>query len=402
MNKTIWSLVAVAVLGASAAQADVGMVTAAQMTKEVDEIYYVETSQPGIVLSGYVDVGYIYNFTGSGSTVTNRFGQDGTTRGDFNVNAVKLALEKGLTDENTLQAGFRVDLMIGEDATGLGGNFGSAPESALLQQAYVQFRLPYGNGIDIKAGRFVTWLGYEVMERPANLNITYGNLFQNMTPLHHLGVSAEYKFSDLVDGGFAVVNGYNSDDNNGLFGNNTGDGYGIMAKLNVKNPGGNANLHQAVYYSWDSSNEVVGGENGNVVIYDVWGQWEPVFADGKLLLAFNADLGYGELSTEPVTGTTWWGAALYAKYKFTDIFSLAARADYIHTDDGGTFFTNGNKFGIPDFGNEDLWSWTLTAGFDLLENFTIRGEYRVDFGNGTTTTGADGVHTLAAQAVYSF
>ena len=43
-----------------------------------------------------------------------------------------------------------------------------------LEQAYASFRVPVGNGWDFKAGKFVSILGYEVIERPANMNITYG------------------------------------------------------------------------------------------------------------------------------------------------------------------------------------------------------------------------------------
>jgi len=408
MNKWIAGLFAT-VLVAGVARADVGAPapSAKDLEKVVEEVNYVETAKSGIVLSGYVDVGYIYNFNatqGNGQ----RFNTDQTPGGEFNVNAVKLTLEKPLTDANEFQAGFRVDAMVGEDAGNLGGNgapefngtgdgFGS--DSLFIEQAYVTIRAPYGNGIDIKAGKFVTWLGYEVIERPANLNITYGNLFENMIPLYHTGVSAEYVFNDIVDAGIAVVNGFNSDDNFGVAG--TDDGYGFMAKVNITNPGGNANWYNAVYASWDSSFEVVGGtDEGTVIIYDSWGNWAPTAFDDKLLLGFNANYGYGETNAFGGESSTWWGAALYAKYQFTDIFSLAGRADYI-SDDAGKFLNPGTVAGNRD---NDIWSITLTAGFDLLENLLVRAEYRVDFGEnaGDSDLLGEDNHTIALQAVYTF
>ncbi len=435
MNKWIAGLFAAA-LCATPAIADIGAPapTAKDLSKYVDEVNFVETAKSGVVLSGYVDVGYTYNFIGGGSRVANRFPSDGLPKGDFNLNAVKLALEKPLTDANEFQAGFRVDLMFGEDAVGLGGQNGTfgntvvgtgvgSSDDLLVQQAYIQLRAPLGNGVDIKAGKFVTWLGYEVMERPSNLNITYGNLFQNMIPLWHLGVSAEYAFNDIVDGGIALVNGFNSDTNFGTANTGLGaeDGYGVMAKVNFTAPGGNANWFHSIYAGfndggfYNSGAPVLGGiseTSHDVFIYDTWGNWVPKFANDKLLLAFNASIGtageqFGIFTPGDRGSNTWWGAALYAKYQFTDIFSLAARADYIHTDDSG------GKFGaLGDGTNEDLWSWTLTAGFDLLENLLLRAEYRVDFGNDTTAaplggfagvgSTSDSAHTVALQAVYTF
>ncbi len=429
MNKWITALF-VAALATGSAFADVGApaATAKDLTKQVDKVNYVETDVPGVKLNGYVDVGYIYNFVGGGgggTSIVNRFPQDGQPAGDFNVNAVKLTLEKPLSDKNELQAGFRVDAMLGEDASALGGMGSDGSSSSLLvEQAYVTVRAPWGNGVDFKFGKFVTWLGYEVIERPSNLNITYGNLFQNAIPLYHTGISAETKFNDIVDGGFAVVNGYNSDSNNGnSFGAQSNDGYGIMAKVNIKNKGGNANIQNSVYYTWDSAYEMsLAGspwkENGSAVIWDVWGNWAPKFANDKLLLGFNTDLGNMDVRSpgfssagHGTSSSTWWGAALYAKYKFTDFFSLAGRADYLHTDDSGQKFgdsfpnTGGINNGI--FNNEDLWSGTLTAAFDVVENLVVKAEYRVDLGDDTlqgssSNSTNDVAHTVAVEAVYTF
>jgi len=209
--------------------------------------------------------------------------------------------------------------------------------------------------------------------------------------LTHVGLSAEYSVNDIVDTGFAIVNGL-TDDNFGSIGDD--DGYGIMAKVNITNPGGNANWFHSVYYSWDSSFEWgLDTNEGQTIVYDTWGNWAPVFAGDKLLLGVNADLGYADLSG----GTsTWWGAALYAKYQLTDIISLAGRGDYMHVDGAPSKF-------ITAGGDGDIWSWTGTVGFDLLENLLLRTEYRLDWGDSVTAVSSDGpAHTFAAQVVYSF
>src|ERR1700729_4274447 len=92
-------------------------------------INYVETAQKGITLSGYVDTSYTYQFAGAGqygpAALNTGTGPDNTQRNlrqfdvsnnTFNVNAVKIALEKALPDKNEWAAGFRIDTIYGSDA----------------------------------------------------------------------------------------------------------------------------------------------------------------------------------------------------------------------------------------------------------------------------------------------
>ena len=105
-----------------------GEIASEKQVKELEKMIeeggiYVETAKKGVVLSGYVDASYSYNLNGGGTDSgingtpgpirTHLFDSDSN---DFNVNQVKLALEKALPEENTWAAGFRVDLMFGEDA----------------------------------------------------------------------------------------------------------------------------------------------------------------------------------------------------------------------------------------------------------------------------------------------
>ncbi|MFH1067884.1 MAG: outer membrane beta-barrel protein [bacterium] len=441
MNKKIAGFLAAAFVGASIAMAGSPCSNDKDLKKIVDEGPYVQTSQKGVTLSGYVDAGYTYNFSGRGENIatSNRFGGDANNRGDFNLNAFKLVLEKALTDANELQAGFRADVMFGEDAAFLGQNAGGS-DSVFLEQAYVQFRLPYGNGIDFKVGKMVTPLGYEVIERPVNMNITYGQLFSTL-PLWHTGVMAAYKFNDSFDMQFGVVNGNNAD--NGV-GADAEDNGMFIATANYTVPGGNANWYNGVLYGVNGDGRGA-FDDSPLVIYDTWMNWVPKFAKDKLLLGANFQLGNGYVATDTTNGvpnrvtafsptnfgnlgvaggqddsdtTTWVGAAAYAKYQFTDIFSLAGRLDWLHNDDSN-MFGNANNGTDPSFpnteadGSEDMWSTTITAGFDLIENMMLRTEYRLDWGsdlmqtnfNGTGAAGRNSsgpLHTAAVQVVYSF
>ena len=409
-----------------------------------DQGIYVETAKKGIVLSGYVDTSYTYQFAGnlqgvgaSGQTTLRENGNNSaltsseaqmrafdTDNNDFNINAFKLALEKALPDENTWAAGFRADLMFGEDAQILAGSATVFDQASylFLEQAYAQFRVPVGNGLDFKIGKFVTLIGYEVIESPANLNFSRGLLFQNAIPLTHTGILASYQWNDIIDTQLGLVNGWNTSDNS--VASIDGFGQAVTGRIGINNPGGNASMAISGIYSADGEAAIAGPgtlENETLYVVDIWGQWAPKFANDRLLLAFNADWGgannaqldglFGPTNGNQLPQTdNWWGVALYAKYQFTDIFSLAARGEYFHDNHGlKTFGTINSAVGSP----VDAWSWTLTAGFDIWENLLLRLEYRYDlfnngdFVNGNPLTGGTyqenyDQHQIALNVVYTF
>lgn len=424
-------------------------------------INYVETAQKGITLSGYVDTSYTYQFAGKGeysaaggnglpglvNISTQNPGVTGpanqhaalrqfdTSNNTFNINAVKIALEKALPDKNEWAAGFRIDTIYGEDAKYLGDTalndnigFGALNNSGLaLEQALVKFRIPVGNGLDIYMGKFVTFLGYEVIESPANLNFSRGLLFTNAIPLTHTGIYADYKFNDTVEAKLGIVDGWNNSTSGSVgtvgltgtsistFGTNDSSSFGkaITGQLTITAPGKNANITQSFIYSPEGEPGVVGVDNGPVVVYDIWGNWNPTFVkDNALLLGFNVDFGYNGASGNPAPPTftvpgalaglttgsndsnTWWGIALYSQYKFNKVFSLAGRLEYLH-EDAGTF----QKF--AGSGNTDDYSATLTASFNIWDNLLTRLEYRHD----ELDLGAPGgtqQDEISVNAVYSF
>lgn len=397
MNKWITSLFAVA-LTSSAAFADVAApaLSAKDLEKVVDEAIYVETNTKGVVLSGYVDAGYVYNFNGSNAA---NYGNavDNNPRGDFNLNAFKLTLQKALSDKNEFQAGFRADVKIGEDAQILGGNGGAAGSSDTisLDQAYVIVRAPIGNGLDITAGKFASLLGYEVDDRPANLNISFGYDYFFQTS-HQTGVKLYYPVNDIVELQFAISNGSGLDSNSSVVGGLTDhtDAYGATGTINIKAPGGNANWFNGIYAAHNANDGLTSGPllNGSAndtnIQWNSWGNWAPKFANDKLLLGFSNTVGGSDY--------LFWNASLYAKYQFTDIFSLASRTSYLHSIDNDSAAPTGFAFAPI---NGDAYSYTLTAGFNLLENLLVRAEYRVDLFDDAASELANSV---SAQVVYTF
>jgi hypothetical protein len=278
------------------------------------------------------------------------------------------------------------------------------------------------------------------MERPANMNTTYGLLF-NVMPLYYTGVLSSYRFDDYLEGKLGVVNGSNSD-NNTTTNPNAGDGVAVLAALNVTAPGGNATWSNNFQYSTGSDNDTRQGadlttvtsqaaagythtESAYYIIYNSWGNWAPKFADDKLLLAFNALLGNadGSLSYQqnnPNFGpgnvnSCWYGAGAYAKYQFNDWFSLASRGEYLGSNNCWVFGNQGSAASIGLNGRhvtgDNLWEYTLTAGFNVIDNLLIRAEYRMDWGSNiyrSSTGGPVGAQSggpayyAGAEVVYSF
>jgi len=380
-------------------------------------INYVETAQKGITLSGYVDVSYTNAFAGKASpfqasTSTSQHQFD-TNADGFNVQAVKVALEKALPDKNEWAAGFRIDTIYGQDAKVLGdagfNTVGAAaatpanPSGFALEQALVKFRIPVGNGLDIYAGKFVTFLGYEVIESPANPNFSRGLLFTDAIPLTHTGVYADYKFNDTFEAKFGVVDGWNNSTSlvNGT--DNTFGGKAITGQLNINAPGKNANITQSFIYSPQGDAGAAAptagpglapaGDNP-VFVYDIWGNWTPTFdKNGNTTLGFNIDYGYDSYS--------WYGIALYAQYKLTKVITLAGRGEYLHSDANAGKFGAGTFAGTPDA--QDDWSATATISFAIWDNLLTRAEYRFDDLPGSTTgTTATTQNEISLEAVYSF
>ena len=161
-------------------------------------------------------------------------------------------------------------------------------------------------------------------------------------------------------------------------------------------------------------------------IYNSWGNWAPKFADDKLLLAFNTLLlttgGSGTSTiTDPTLGSvtvnsnyTSYGAGAYAKYQFNDWFSLCSRGEYLGSNNTLAAGNNGSASTPSSTGTsyatgESNWEYTITAGFNVIDNLLIRAEYRLDWGSSiynnenANTTNSDGpAHYAGAEVVYSF
>jgi len=77
-----------------------------------------------------------------------------------------------------------------------------------VEEAYISARIPIGNGPQIKVGKFVTLLGYEVIESPNDLNYSRGYLFSFALPFTTTGFLGSYNFTDWLSAQAGLVLGW--------------------------------------------------------------------------------------------------------------------------------------------------------------------------------------------------
>ena len=168
-------------------------------------------------LSGYINTSAHWN-PGTGNVLVPAYSYNKINKQDgFNLNVIKLTIEKPL-DDAQLAAGFKVDLLFGPDANGLGtgslnpGGGGLSPlggeegtSDFAIKQAYVALRAPVGNGLDFKVGVFDSVIGFEGFDAPSNPNYTrsYG---YSIEPTTHTGVLGTYQFSENVAVSAGIAN----------------------------------------------------------------------------------------------------------------------------------------------------------------------------------------------------
>src|SRR5436189_904442 len=146
--------------------AALGVVSLASAARAEEKVSTVMTALSSTTLSGYVDTSAQWN-VGTGNAHVPNYAFGGPSKADgFNLNVVKLSLEKPIDPAEAWAAGYKVDLLFGPDADALFTQSTSATGQGdfAVKQAYVSLHAPVGNGLDFKVGVWDTIIGYEVFE----------------------------------------------------------------------------------------------------------------------------------------------------------------------------------------------------------------------------------------------
>lgn len=363
----------------------------------------IEGAISGIRLSGFVDTAYHWNFdtppgvspTGTAVDRNQSTSVFDTVGNSFTLHAVEVVLEKPAPA--TGGVGFRTDLFYGQDAKVIAAG-GTEVDDFDLQQAYVEARLPIhsldgnnvlGNSVYLRAGKYVTLAGAEVIEAKDNWNTTRSYMFGYAIPFTHTGVRAAY---DLWGGKVTLTTGLNNgwdlvEDNNRY---KTWEGQ-IAWKPK------DSLLFTGTFYAGPENLNQSGHKRFLMDYVALWNVTK------KLSLMGNVDWGReGRATGGPVTLKTanWDGYALYARYQATDKLAFATRGEIFLDHDT---FRIGTGAVVGGVARETRYTeWTYTTEYKLYTNLVSRLEYRYDWADTRVFSGESSQNTLSAQLIYSF
>jgi len=352
----------------------------------------------GLVLTGYVDGTYMYNFGPGTATSAVDFATDTVPKGDFNLSALWLRLDKPLNRDNAMEAGFQAGFMLGEDATlyaaAGSANQPSGPDSNALYvgEAFAKFWVPEVQ-MEMWVGKFQSDIGYETIWRPDNPCITFG-IADAFMPQDNTGFLAIFAPDPLCDVGVGLGNC--SGESNDVASAGAGDEAAIFSYLVLRNPKDNARLQPGFYATpWGThgSNARVALDQNSYYAWNLIGEWSPLFAEDRWNLTFNVTGGSGTGQAEVEAPTSYVTTALYSVWTLMDPVTLTGRAEYVHT----------SNYVLPlstRLSGGDFYDYTLTLAVKITEELVWRGEGRFAWGAGTTAS-VNSTETNLQQNLYA-
>lgn len=396
MNVNKWTL----------ALAAAGVVSLGSIAQAEEAQHAVATALSSTTLSGYVDTSAIWKF-GTGNASMPGRSYDGTQKQDgFNLDVVKLSLEKPL-DESQWAAGYKADILAGPDANTFRAITGASAEDFGIEQAYANLRAPVGNGLDFKMGVFDTIVGYESFDGYKNPNFSrsYG---YNIEPVQHTGVLASYQVAEWLGLSAGVANTYNSAINEraNRVGTTTAESEKTyMGGITLTAPESMGFLKGATLYG-----AIINGLNGvaSATEYDVTHYYVGATIPTPLTgLTFGACYDYRANGLPYKTdGTSYANAtAVYLSYQATEKLKFNNRSEYA-TGTKGTFFNVADNRH-----NDEVFADTFTVDYSLWANVVTRAEFRWDhyldqnpgaFGGNAVSDLDNNAFSLALNVIYKF
>lgn len=250
-------------------------------------------------LKGAVDFYYKYDYADKPA--------NGLTSFTRSSNSFELGMANLILSQNKGKVGFTVDVAVGKRADEANGSSGS---SVLIKQLFVSYKAT--DWLTLTGGNFLTFIGYEGIDVPANFFYSTSYMFTT-GPFYHTGIKADMS---LGKGFTAMV---------GLF-NKTDMKYDVSkskyygAQLGYTNGGVSMTLGTLM------------GRNAmdqHTYQYDLVGRWQATEQ-----LYFGTNLTYIHIVPEAAGRHAGFnndyqkGAALYTQYQFTPTFALGARAEH--------------------------------------------------------------------------
>jgi hypothetical protein len=369
------------------ALAAAGLVSLGQNAQAEEAGNAVMTAFSKTTLSGFVDTSLSISEKGANQALHGRVPyQSGNKMNGINLDVIQLSLASPL-DESDWAAGYAVDLLFGPDASAYSVSGTGEADDVAVRQAYVNTRVPVGNGLDLKMGVFDAIIGYEGFSNRDNPNYSR-NMAYNLQPFNHTGLLGGYQINDLVSAQFGVAN-----TGSNVLTDRAADSSDIsyMGSVAVEAPENFGVLAGATVYVGYMEFGGGGDEQQNLYV----GSTIPTPIDGLAL-------GAAWDNIQNITGNGGDANILagYISYQATDKMSVNGRIEYLDGDQGVLFNATNNGVAV----DSEMLSLTGTVQYDLWDNVLTRAEVRWDSqedGDGLYG-GDDDILTFTLNAIYSF
>jgi len=277
----------------------------------------------------------------------------------FNIDVAELVVQ--IAPSKPRDAGFRLDFAVGNSIPRISKTQDQTSTQFDLQQAFASYIAPIGTGLRFDVGKWVTHMGYEVIEGYDGYNDNYSRatLFGYAIPFTHTGVKASYAFSSKLAAMIEVVNGWDL-----LRDNNRTKSLGAQVSVTPVTP-------LTVLLNWIGGAELESDNHTRRDVFDLVVIYKPT---RTLTLGVNGDYGIerGTSALNPGANATWKGIAGYTMIALTQKLSLALRGETFHDDDGLRLGTSTRT---------TLSEATITPVYKLSDLVVLRGEVRFDKAN---------------------
>jgi hypothetical protein len=276
-------------------------------------------------IGGWAEGSWTYNFdTPAGGVNVGRSFADFEDQ-DPTLNQLVLFVDKGV-DTKKFDVGGRVEFMWGSDARGIHTNglfdhygFNDGPENQFdLTQAYVD--ISFGGGLKVRAGKFVTTVGYEYINPNQYALFSRSFLFNFAIPFVQTGILAYYDVNDKWQVYGGITRGWEQslEDNN--------DAIDFLGGLTWK-------IDDRASLLVNVSVGPQRADSNDDYRYLVDATYSRKLSD-QLTFALNADFGWEQNGGSDGDDAVWYGAAVYLSYAMNDAMALNFRGEYFSDEDG--------------------------------------------------------------------
>lgn len=324
------------------------------------------------VISGSVEASANRNWATPDENTTNVFHSYDAQANTFNLNNAHLAIAGA---DSTTGLGYTVETDFGSDGALDASLAGSGPLTAAgyaidLQEAYITWAFGAGRMWGIKAGKYATYQGIEVVEGGANPTITRGFLFGLAEPVTHTG--AEINMANgPVDVHVGVINGWDqAADQNAVPSYLAKIGYNMGAPL-------------AVAVSAIVGPEKAGNTDDLRMSFDLTAVTKAIPMTDLWL---QANYGMEEKAGVGGDDASWLGLGVQPLVHFNDWFGLGLRYEYFMDDKLSRVGAAGSVGTNTDITLQNI---TVAPTIWLTKTAMIRAEFRVDMASEDVFADAD-------------